>query len=456
MRRAHAAAMTRAALKQLSSLSRARALSHRPALCAASFARRTRSPDAHTSHTHRTHRIARDRRGMSAAADAESPPPAPSSTLPALFWSAENGDDWMDDAHMDNPEFAALKAMLNEDPASPRELAEMHKSKGNESMKYKANPLYARYAVEHYTTGILVGCDDATLNSMLHSNRAYAALILKNYRKAHTDGVKAVEYDGTNVKGWYRAAKAALALEEFEECARLCVAGLDVESTNRDMKVLLRDAKRGVEKREAQARLDVDERARVSAYAEALRRKSIRIGPAVLGSGERWPTVDAHTGETTFWTLFVYPESMQTDVVEAVRESDALGAHLDALFDPSAPPLAWDSANAYRRESVEIYWQTNATVPYTYAQIETKMLDAAGVTRRDADDDTRREIVDAEKTKVDSRDQFMRLIVDPQTTTLGDLVKNNKDFVIAGHVVLFVVAKGTAFRQQFLDGEWEL
>ena len=388
--------------------------------------------------------------------DADAAPPPPPDTLPALFWSGD-GDDWMDDAHMNNPEFAALKAMLAEDPASPCELAEMHKNKGNQSMKYKHNLMYARYAVEHYTTGILVACDDAGLNSILHSNRAYAGLLLKNYRKAYEDGVKAVELDARNVKGWYRAAKAALSLEKFEECARLCVAGLDVESMNRDMKVLLREAKRGVEKREAQARLDVDERARVSAYAEALRDKRIRIGPAVLGSGERWPTIDANTHEAVFWTLFVYPESMQTDVVEAARESDALGAHLDVLFNPGAPPLAWDSANAYTRESVEIYWQTNATVPYTYAQIETKMLDAAGVTRRDADDDTRRAIVDAEtKTKkVDARDQFMRLIVDPYATTFGDLVKN-KEFVVAGHVVLYIVAKGTEFRQQFLNGEWEL
>jgi len=104
---------------------------------------------------------------------------------------------------------------------------------------------------------------------------------------------------------------------------------------------------------------------------------------------------------------------------------------------------------------VEIYWQTNAVVPYTREQIVTKMLDAAGVTRRASDDETRRDIADAEKNaKVDARDQFMRLI-DTENTTLGDLVKS-KEFVIAGHVVLYVVAKGSAFRRQFLDGDWEL
>jgi len=85
--------------------------------------------------------------------------------------------------------------------------------------------------------------------------------------------------------------------------------------------------------------------------------------------------------------------------------------------------------------------------------VETKLLDAAGVTRREADDDTRREIVAAEKTKVDPRDQFMR-VIDPKTK-LGDLLRE-KEFVMAGHPVFYVVAKGTEFRQQFLNGEWEL
>jgi hypothetical protein len=290
--------------------------------------------------------------------------------------------------------------------------------------------------------------------SQLYANRSYCGLLLKNYRKAYEDGVKATIADGANVKGWFRAAKAALALEEAEACARCCVGGLEVEGDNRDLKVLLREAKRLVEKREKQAVLDAEEKVRISAYATALRNKGVRLGPATLGSGEHMPALRAEDGSLTYWTLFVYPESMQTDVIEAVGEGDALGAHLDVLFDPAGPPLAWDSKKAYTRETVEVYWQTKATTPYTWAQVETKLLDAAGVTRREADDETRREIDAVEKQTVDPRDQFMRLI-DPDTTTLGTLVRE-EDFVIAGHPVFYIVAKGTEFRQQFLDGEWEL
>ena len=258
-----------------------------------------------------------------------------------------------------------------------------------------------------------------------------------------------------NVKGWFRAAKAALALEMVDECARCCVGGLEIECDNRELKVMLREAKRLVEKREKQATLDAEEKLRIRAYVETLKAKKIRLGPATLGSGERFPTVDPSTSAATYWTLFVYPESMQTDVVEAASEISTLGEHLDVLFNPAGPPLEWDSRGHYTRDSVEVYWQTNAAVPYTWEQVETKMLDAAGVSKREADDDTRKEIEAMAKGggKVDSRDQFMRRI-DPKIK-LGDLFRE-KEFVIAGHPVLYVVAKGTEFHQQFLNGEWEL
>lgn len=380
--------------------------------------------------------------------------------LPPLFWTSGddgNADDWMDET---SPEFEALKAIVRESqtPQTPRERAEQAKEKGNASIKYKANKMYVRYAVEHYTTGILCGYeDDRGLMSALYSNRAYAALLLKNYRKAYEDGLKAVEYDGGNVKGWFRAAKGALALEKAEECARCCVGGLEIEGDNRDLKVMLREAKRLVEKREKQAKLDAEEKTRIQAYVEALKMKQVRLGPATFQTGERMPTIaSTSTPESTkfnYWTLFVYPESMQTDMVEAMHEDDELGAHLDVLFDPNGQPLQWDSKNQYTRDTVELYWQTNASTPYTWEQVETKLLDAAGVTRREADDDTRREIVAAEKTKVDPRDQFMR-VIDPKTK-LGDLLRE-EEFVMAGHPVFYVVAKGTEFRQQFLNGEWEL
>lgn len=398
------------------------------------------------------------RRAMSTDAPAEPPTDVQRSetaeALPSLFWEGD-GESWMDET---SDEFAALKALLREQNAesTPREIAERCKDKGNSSIKYaKANILYARYAVEHYTAGLASGCADDDVRGTLYCNRAHAGLLLKNNRKAYTDAIEATKMIPGNVKAWFRAAKAALALEMPEECARCCVGGLDVEGDNRDLKVMLREAKRMVEKREKQQVLDEVERARVRAYVEELKKRNLRLGPASLGAGEHLPRLNADSSEATYWTLFVYPESMQTDVVEAASEASTIGQHLDVLFDSSGPPLAWDEKRAYTRESVEVYWQTNAAMPYTWEQVEMKMLDAAGVTRRADDDDTRREIEAMEKGagKVDARDQFMRRL--DEKMKLGDLFRD-KECVIAGHPVFYVVAKGTEFRQQFLDGEWEL
>ena len=95
---------------------------------------------------------------------------------------------------------------------------------------------------------------------------------------------------------------------------------------------MLREAKRLVEKREKQATLDAEE-VRIRAYVETLKAKKIQL------VRRRWEVanvsdVDPSTSAATYWTLFVYPESMQTDVVEAASEISTLGEHLDVLFNP--------------------------------------------------------------------------------------------------------------------------
>ena len=54
--------------------------------------------------------------------------------LPPLFWDGD-GDEWLEES---SPEFAALRAIVedaNRD-ATPREIAERCKEKGNSSVKY--------------------------------------------------------------------------------------------------------------------------------------------------------------------------------------------------------------------------------------------------------------------------------------------------------------------------------
>ncbi len=53
----------------------------------------------------------------------------------------------------------------------------------------------------------------------------------------------------------------------------------------------------------------------------------------------------------------------QTDVVEDAVEADTLDDHLDAMFAPDAPPLAWDAAAEYTRSRLELYYLAHAADP---------------------------------------------------------------------------------------------
>jgi len=54
---------------------------------------------------------------------------------------------------------------------------------------------------------------------------------------------------------------------------------------------------------------------------------------------------------------------VQTDVVEDAAEADTLDDHLDAMFAPDAPPLAWDAAAEYTRRRLELYYLAHAADP---------------------------------------------------------------------------------------------
>ena len=60
-----------------------------------------------------------------------------------------------------------------------------------------------------------------------------------------------------------------------------------------------------------------------------------------MGTGERMPelSTDVTDGNAMkYWVLFVYPESMQTDVIEALMKG-TFAEQLDDMFGTHAPPL---------------------------------------------------------------------------------------------------------------------
>ena len=49
--------------------------------------------------------------------------------------------------------------------------------------------------------------------------------------------------------------------------------------------------------------------------------------------------------------------------MEDAAETDGLADHLDAMFAPGAPPLAWDGSGDYVRDRLELYYVAHAAAP---------------------------------------------------------------------------------------------
>ncbi|KAL5218634.1 hypothetical protein ABZP36_019318 [Zizania latifolia] len=75
--------------------------------------------------------------------------------------------------------------------------------------------------------------------SVLFANRAHVNLLLGNHRRALDDADRAVRLSPSNVKAYYRAAKAALALSLLLEAASFCRQGLEQDPANEELKKLI-------------------------------------------------------------------------------------------------------------------------------------------------------------------------------------------------------------------------
>lgn len=133
----------------------------------------------------------------------------------------------------ENVQLEALKALAYE--GEPHEIAGNFKNQGNDLYKAK------RYkeAREVYTKGIEVGCQDDKVNESLYSNRAACQLELKNFRSCITDCKEALTYNPKNIKCYFRASKAFMSINKFEEAKQSIEFGFNFDPENKSLNNLL-------------------------------------------------------------------------------------------------------------------------------------------------------------------------------------------------------------------------
>jgi hypothetical protein len=133
------------------------------------------------------------------------------------------------------------------------------------------------------------------------------------------------------------------------------------------------------------------------------------------------------------------------------------------MFGPGAPPLPWDEGREYTRDAVELYYLANAGAPLTEAQLVEAMAGrwpssagggagggsaggasgsgSAGIDA-DADDDdggpSRYGPKAAKWVKVDEAVTLRQALTAP-------------GHIVPGAPLFFVVARGTEYRERFLE-----
>jgi tetratricopeptide (TPR) repeat protein len=277
--------------------------------------------------------------------------------IPAIF--LRDADDDVLDEHS---EVAALRMLMEDE--KPEDTAQNYRDSGNLEFKRKN---YTK-AVEHYTQSLQVGLSDNKFNSIVLSNRALVNLSLENYGRALSDSEQALKLDSSNGKAAFRAAKAAMQLSKHELALKHVKAGIVLEPHNSE----LRKLKQEIEKRQsianAKSRETVSAQRGITALQSneiaQLYSKQFTIGKPIFSmrayteSGHRIYTDD--DGSVHFPVVILYPEHDQSDFIQDLREDVVLFDQLSLIFDRIAD---WDVAQAYRPDSIQLYYETNQSKP---------------------------------------------------------------------------------------------
>lgn len=283
----------------------------------------------------------------------------------------------------DNDAIAALQAMNYE--GSALENAADFKERGNECFKVKG---YVD-AREFYAKGISVlfieerkrkngeittnpeGEPDSEeeialqkeMLEALYVNRAACNLELDNYRACWLDCTAALRLNPKNLKAYYRASKALLAVDRIEEADDMCARGLALDGENKGLKAvaeaLIKRALQIEAKQKKEAERLATEKRREYLLKAALAARNIPSRtteqPPEMEDAKMTlvPDPDDPRSRLSIPAVLLYPLHLESDFIKGFEETHTLEDHLGYVF-----PLPWDTEHAYTLPNVTCYVET--------------------------------------------------------------------------------------------------
>ncbi|KAI1177476.1 TPR-like protein [Nemania sp. FL0916] len=201
-----------------------------------------------------------------------------------------------------------------------------------------------------------------TLES-LYVNRAACHLELKNYRSCWLDASAALRLNPSNIKAYYRSARAFLAVGRISEADDACARGLALDSQNSSLKTVAREIIKKAEETSVRQRREQErvarEKRRAVLVKAALRARDIRTRttaqPPEMEDAALMlvPDPDDPKSHLCFPTVLLYPADLESDFIKAFNETESLAEHLGYVF-----PLPWDREGRYTLAGVECYMET--------------------------------------------------------------------------------------------------
>lgn len=185
---------------------------------------------------------------------------------------------------------------------------------------------------------------------------------VENYGSCNRDCAAALKINPKNVKAWYRAASACLALDKVDESIDAAKSGLHYEPQNSALKTLLNKAsKRKAHLAELdKARTEREERKRKEQanILKALKQRQIPVRttdrpPEMPEAAISLDDPLDPSSTLGFPVMLLYPAHAQTDFIKHFQESESLNDHLSYTL-----PLPWDEESEYTLSNVECYMET--------------------------------------------------------------------------------------------------
>ncbi|KAL8224989.1 hypothetical protein R6Q57_017546 [Mikania cordata] len=274
------------------------------------------------------------------------------------------------------------------------------KEEGNKYVKMGKK--HYSQAINCYTRAINQKALSDTETSILFSNRAHVNLLLGNYGRALSDSEEAIKLSPTNVKAFYRAAKASFSLNKLVEAKAFSEKGLVQNPDNEELKKLNKQINLQIsefQQREAQVSQALKT---AKDLVSAIEERGLKIGKALFQelTGLKKPILDKD--RIIHWpVLLLYAEVMSSDFIEDFCETDMFSAHLDLIsfltrfflqnvFSDSAETLPWDKENAYTRDAIELYYEAGSGVCLSKKEIISNFLQGTVASHLDTfgDDET--------------------------------------------------------------------